>query len=140
MPVRARHHRKHAAMRCALPVATAFTKTPSAAPGPSAQDSPRAGITLFVDGSQVTDGHVERTHGIMFWADETANAGFDARSQVSDRYSDSDSRFTGDIESVQIGLGDDKPRPPHQPRGPAEGRDGPAVGRLPAALRTLSRT
>jgi arylsulfatase A-like enzyme len=66
-----------------------------------------AGITLYVDGSQVADGHVDQTQSMIFSADETADVGFDAASQVSDRYSDSDSRFTGNIDWVQIDLGDD---------------------------------
>jgi hypothetical protein len=66
-----------------------------------------AEITLFEDGKEVARGRIEATHPILFSADETAEVGFDAGSQVSDRYSDSDSRFTGDIEWVQIDLGDD---------------------------------
>ena len=66
-----------------------------------------AGITLFEDGKQVTTGRIERTHPIIFSADETANVGADAGSPVSDRYSDGNNSFTGDIEWVQIDLGDD---------------------------------
>lgn len=66
-----------------------------------------ASVTLFVDGSLVATGRIERTHPIMFSADETADVGVDAGSPVSDRYSDSNSRFAGDIEWVQIDLGDD---------------------------------
>ncbi|GAB16219.1 putative arylsulfatase [Arthrobacter globiformis NBRC 12137] len=66
-----------------------------------------AEVTLFEEDSQLTTGHIETTHPIMFSADETAEVGLDAGSQVSDRYSDSGSRFTGDIEWVQIDLGDD---------------------------------
>ena len=66
-----------------------------------------AEITLFVEDSQLTTGHIETTHPIMFSADETAEVGLDAGSQVSDRYSDHDSSFTGDIAWVQIDLGDD---------------------------------
>jgi arylsulfatase A-like enzyme len=66
-----------------------------------------AAITLFVDGKQVADGHIERTQGILFSADETADVGIDHGSQVSDRYKGPDSRFTGDIDWVQIDLGDD---------------------------------
>jgi arylsulfatase len=66
-----------------------------------------AEITLFVEDSQLTTGHIETTHPIMFSADETAEVGLDAGSQVSDRYSDHNSSFTGDIEWVQIDLGDD---------------------------------
>lgn len=54
-----------------------------------------AQITLFEDGRQLATGHIDATHPILFSADETADVGFDAGSQVSDRYSDSDSRFTG---------------------------------------------
>jgi arylsulfatase len=66
-----------------------------------------AGITLFVDASKVAEGRIERTHPIVFSADETADIGVDHGSQVSDRYTDTNSRFTGDIEWVQIDLGDD---------------------------------
>ena len=66
-----------------------------------------AEITLFADGNQLATGHIEATHPILFSADETAEVGFDAGSQVSDRYSDSGSSFTGDIEWVQIDLGGD---------------------------------
>jgi arylsulfatase len=66
-----------------------------------------AEITLFEDDSQLATGHIDATHPILFSADETAEVGFDAGSQVSDRYSDSNSRFTGDIEWVQIDVGDD---------------------------------
>jgi arylsulfatase A-like enzyme len=66
-----------------------------------------AEIALFEDGNKLTTGHIEATHPILFSADETAEVGFDAGSQVSDRYSDGDSSFTGDIEWVQIDLGDD---------------------------------
>ncbi|MCU1541373.1 MAG: putative arylsulfatase, partial [Arthrobacter sp.] len=66
-----------------------------------------AEITLFEGGNQLTTGHVEATHPIAFSADETADIGVDHGSHVSDRYMDTDSNFTGDIEWVQIDLGDD---------------------------------
>ena len=66
-----------------------------------------AGITLFADGNQLASGHIEATHPIAFSADETADIGVDHGSQVSDRYNDTNSSFTGDIEWVQIDLGDD---------------------------------
>jgi arylsulfatase A-like enzyme len=66
-----------------------------------------AGITLSADGNQLASGHIEATHPIAFSADETADIGVDHGSQVSDRYNDTNSRFTGDIEWVQIDLGDD---------------------------------
>jgi arylsulfatase len=66
-----------------------------------------AGITLFVDDSQVAEGHVERTHPLIFSADETADIGVDHGSHVSDRYKDTDTKFTGDIDWVQIDLGGD---------------------------------
>ena len=66
-----------------------------------------ANITLFVDGNQVAEGHLERTHPFLFSLDETADIGIDHASPVSDRYEAADSRFTGEIEWVQIDLGDD---------------------------------
>lgn len=64
-------------------------------------------VTLFVDGSEAGSGHIEHTHPIAFSANETTDIGLDTGAQVSDRYTDTDSRFTGRIEWVQIDLGDD---------------------------------
>ena len=66
-----------------------------------------AKITLFVDGNQVAEGRIERTHPFLFSLDETADIGIDHASPVSDRYSAADSRFTEEFEWVQIDLGDD---------------------------------
>jgi arylsulfatase len=66
-----------------------------------------ATVTVCVDGSEVGSGHVERTHSTAFSSNETLDVGIDTGPQVSDRYTGTDSRFTGDIAWVQIDLGDD---------------------------------
>ncbi|GMQ85187.1 MAG: arylsulfatase AtsD [Acidimicrobiia bacterium] len=63
--------------------------------------------TLFVDGTQVGQGRVDRTHPMIFSADETTDVGGDTATPVSDDYGPKESRFTGRIEWVQIDLGED---------------------------------
>jgi hypothetical protein len=59
-------------------------------------------VTLYVDGEQVGDGHVEATVPMLFSADETTDVGSDSATPVSDDYGPRDSRFTGKIDWVQI--------------------------------------
>ena len=59
-------------------------------------------VTLYVDGSQVGQGRVERTHAFFFSMDETADIGSDAGAPVSEDYGPGDNAFTGKIGWVQI--------------------------------------
>jgi arylsulfatase A-like enzyme len=61
-------------------------------------------VTLYVDGEQVGDGHVEGTVPMLFSADETTDVGADSATPVSDDYGPKDSTFTGRIHWVQIDI------------------------------------
>jgi arylsulfatase len=63
--------------------------------------------TLYVDGTQVGQGRVEKTQPMIFSADETTDVGADSATPVSDDYGPQDSHFNGSIEWVQIDLGED---------------------------------
>ncbi|WP_197507574.1 arylsulfatase [Mycobacterium sp. ACS4331] len=65
--------------------------------------------TLFVDGTEVGSGRVERTVPAAFSASETCAVGRDPGSPVSEEYRAGDNRFTGGIEWVQIDAGDIDP-------------------------------
>ena len=59
-------------------------------------------VTLFVDGSAVGSGRVERTEPARFSADETCDVGLDAGSPVSEDYAATNNAFTGRVHWVQI--------------------------------------
>jgi len=63
-----------------------------------------AGISLFVDGEKVSDGHVEATVPVVFSADETTDVGSDTGTSVSDDYGPETSRFNGRIDWVQLDI------------------------------------
>jgi arylsulfatase A-like enzyme len=64
-------------------------------------------VTLYVDGEQVGEGHVDATEPMIFSGDETTDVGSDSATPVSDDYGPRDSEFSGEIHWVQIDLGDD---------------------------------
>jgi len=64
-------------------------------------------VTLYVDGDEVGAGRVEGTVPMIFSGDETADVGSDTASPVSDDYGPGDNAFTGDVNWVQIDLGED---------------------------------
>jgi hypothetical protein len=59
-------------------------------------------VTLYVDGEQVGEGRVERTHAFFFSMDETTDIGSDAGAPVSADYGPRDNEFTGKVNWVQI--------------------------------------
>jgi arylsulfatase A-like enzyme len=61
-------------------------------------------VTLYVDGEQVGQGRVERTHKFFFSMDETADIGSDAGAPVSEDYGPHDNDFTGKVNWVQIDI------------------------------------
>jgi arylsulfatase len=63
--------------------------------------------SLFVDGTQVGQGRIDRTVPMIFSADETTDVGGDTATPVSDDYGPKESHFTGTIDWVQIDLGED---------------------------------
>jgi arylsulfatase len=70
-------------------------------------------VDLYVDGSKVGEGRVERTHPFTFSLDETTDVGCDLGSPVSEDYSAGDNEFTGKVEWVQIDIDAAAPDPDH---------------------------
>jgi arylsulfatase len=63
-----------------------------------------AGVTLYVDGKQVGDGRIERTHALFFSLDETLEVGCDMGVPVSPDYGPHGNDFNGKINWVQIDI------------------------------------
>jgi arylsulfatase len=59
-------------------------------------------VNLYVDGDQVGEGRVERTHKFFFSMDETTDIGSDAGAPVSEDYGPRDNQFNGKVNWVQI--------------------------------------
>jgi arylsulfatase A-like enzyme len=64
-------------------------------------------VSLYYDGKKVGEGRVERTHAIIFSADETTDVGRDTATPVSSDYTRQTSVFNGKVNWVQIDLGKD---------------------------------
>jgi arylsulfatase len=65
-----------------------------------------ADVSLFVDGSEVGKGHLERTTPILFSGDEGLDVGSDTGSPVTYEYEGRD-RYPGTIKWVQIDVNED---------------------------------
>jgi arylsulfatase A-like enzyme len=63
-----------------------------------------AGVTLYVDGKQVGDGRIDRTHALFFSLDETLEVGCDMGVPVSPDYGPRDNDFNGKVNWVQIDI------------------------------------
>ena len=61
-------------------------------------------VTLFVDGTKVGEGRVERTHPFEFSMDETTDVGVDVGEPVSPDYGPTGNAFTGKVKWVQIDI------------------------------------
>ncbi len=64
-------------------------------------------VTLYYDGKAVGKGRVEKTQPMGYSADEACDVGGDTGSPASPEYGPTGNAFSGDIEWVQIDLGDD---------------------------------
>jgi arylsulfatase len=64
-------------------------------------------VTLYYDGKDVGTGRVERTQPMAFSADEACDVGSDTGSPASPDYGPTGNGFTGEIDWVQIDIGDD---------------------------------
>ena len=64
-------------------------------------------VTLYYDGKAVGTGRVERTQPMAFSADEACDVGADTGSPASPDYGPTGNKFTGEIDWVQIDLGED---------------------------------
>jgi arylsulfatase A-like enzyme len=59
-------------------------------------------VTILVNGTKVATGRVERTQGMVFSADETADVGLDGATPVTADYKEGDNSFTGKILKVVV--------------------------------------
>jgi arylsulfatase A-like enzyme len=64
-------------------------------------------VTLYVDGEEVGNGRVDRTHAYHYNLTETAGVGRDSGSPVCDDYPVGDNSFSGTIDWVRIDVGED---------------------------------
>jgi arylsulfatase A-like enzyme len=64
-------------------------------------------VTLLIDGKPVGQGRVDQTEPIIFSADETCDVGFDAGSPVTYDYPNGNTKFSGEVNWVEIDLGKD---------------------------------
>ena len=64
-------------------------------------------VTLYYDGKAVGTGRVERTQPLAFSADEACDVGCDTGSPASPDYGPTGNGFTGEIDWVQIDIGED---------------------------------
>ena len=64
-------------------------------------------VTLYYDGKPVGTGRVERTQPMAYSSDEACDVGADTGSPASPDYGPTDNKFTGEIDWVQIDIGDD---------------------------------
>src|SRR5947199_6501702 len=69
-------------------------------------DAPKPGAggrsVLYVDGKQVAEGHIPKTHPYVFSGDEGADVGMDGETAVSNDYKQGDNKFTGKILKVTV--------------------------------------
>lgn len=61
-------------------------------------------VVLFVDGGEIGQGRVERTHRFLFSMDETLDIGCDLGEPVSPDYGPRDNLFNGRVNWVQIDI------------------------------------
>jgi arylsulfatase len=61
--------------------------------------------TIYLDGNAIGEGRIEQTEAFLFSADETCDVGDEFGSPVTTDYSTK--KFTGEIEWVEIELGED---------------------------------
>jgi arylsulfatase len=64
-------------------------------------------VSLYIDGAKCGEGRVERTEPLVFSADETCDVGFQAGSPTTDDYGERGTKFTGDVNWVEIDVGKD---------------------------------
>ncbi len=64
-------------------------------------------VALYYDGKPVGSGRVERTQPMAYSADEACDVGCDTGSPASPDYGPTGNRFTGEIEWVQLDIGED---------------------------------
>ena len=63
-------------------------------------------VVLFLDGDKVGEGRVAATAAMIFSADDTCDVGTEGGSVVSEDYGPRGNQFSGEVNWVQIDLGD----------------------------------
>ena len=64
-------------------------------------------VTLYYDGEPVGKGRIKQTQPMAFSADEACDVGSDTGSPASTDYGPTGNRFSGQIEWVQLDIGED---------------------------------
>ena len=64
-------------------------------------------VSLFIDGVPAGQGRVDQTVPMVFSADETLDVGFEAGSPVTYDYPKGETKFSGEVNWVEIDLGKD---------------------------------
>jgi hypothetical protein len=64
-------------------------------------------VLLFLDGEKVGEGRVAATAAMIFSADDTCDVGMEGGAVVSEDYGPRGNEFTGEVNWVQIDLGED---------------------------------
>ena len=62
-------------------------------------------VTLYVDGKKAGEGRVEQTEPMVFSGDETCDVGFEAGSPVTNDYPKQGTKFSGEVNWVEIDVG-----------------------------------
>jgi arylsulfatase A-like enzyme len=64
-------------------------------------------VTLYIDGAKCGEGRVDKTEPMIFSADETCDVGYEAGSPVTYDYGSRGTKFTGEVNWVEIDIGKD---------------------------------
>ena len=72
-----------------------------------------ATVSLYIDGKKTGEGRLDRTTPALFSLDDKTNVGADRGTPVSDDYVCANSDFNGQIEWIQIDLGEDAKNADH---------------------------
>jgi arylsulfatase len=64
-------------------------------------------VTIYVDGESVGEGRVDQTEPMVFSADETCDIGFESGSPVTYDYPEQGTKFSGEVNWVEIDIGKD---------------------------------
>ena len=64
-------------------------------------------VTLYLDGQQVAQGRVDATAAMIFSADDTCDVGYEGGALVAQDYGPHDNAFSGEVNWVQIDIGED---------------------------------
>jgi hypothetical protein len=64
-------------------------------------------VTLFVDGQKAGEGRVDQTEPFVFSADETCDVGNEFGSPVTNDYPKGGAKFSGEVNWVEIDVGEE---------------------------------